>query len=83
MTKWHRFIPSRFEYDFVRDELAEHSITFEEAVECFYNDFEVRKNKDYSDRFKLLGKTDGGRTLCIIFLLKDNNVVRIITGWDI
>ncbi len=83
MVNWHRFIPENFEYDFERDELAAHHVTFDEAVECFFSDFEVRRNKSYSDRYQLLGSTIGGRRLKIIFQLKPQNVVRIITGWDI
>ena len=83
MVDWHRFVPTDFEYDFERDELAAHHITFEEAVECFFSDFEVRRNKSYRDRYQLLGRTIGGRRLKIIFQLKYEDVVRIITGWDI
>ena len=78
-----KFEPSGFEYDDENDELFSHRITIEEAVECFYNDFEVRRNKSYSDRFQLIGETDGGRKLKIIFQLKSERIVRIITGWDI
>ena len=80
---WHRFTPTDFEYDFEKDKLAEHSITFEEAVDCFYSDFQVRRNKSYRDRFQLIGRTRGGRRLKSIFQLKPNRVVRIITGWQI
>lgn len=45
MVNWHRFVPTDFEYDFEKDKLAEHHIIFEEAVECFFADFEVRRNK--------------------------------------
>jgi uncharacterized DUF497 family protein len=83
LVDWHRFIPIDFEYDFERDELAAHRITFDEAVECFFSDFEVRRNKSYRDRYQLLGRTIGGRRLKIIFQLKPEDVVRIITGWDI
>jgi uncharacterized DUF497 family protein len=83
MVNWHRFTPSDFEYNFERDKLAAHRITFEEAVECFFSDFEVRRNKSFHDRYQLIGRTVGGRELKIIFQLKPNNVVRIITGWDI
>jgi uncharacterized DUF497 family protein len=83
MVNWRRFVPTDFEYDFERDKLAAHHITFEEAVECFFSDFEARRDKSYSDRYQLLGRTLGGRSLKIIFQLKPNNVVRIITGWDI
>jgi uncharacterized DUF497 family protein len=83
MVNWHRFTPRDFEYDFERDELATHHVMFEEAVECFFSDFEVRRNKSYRDRYQLIGRTAGGRELKIIFQLKQDNVVRIITGWPI
>jgi len=82
-VNWQRFTPVDFEYDFERDELAAHRVTFEEAVECFFMDFEVLRNKSYRDRYQLLGRTLGGRRLKIIFQLRAGNVVRIITGWDV
>jgi len=83
MADWHRFVPTDFEYDdSERDKLGAHHVTFDEAVECFFNSFEVRRNKyPHRDRYKLIGRTDGGRELEIIFQLKPGNVVRIITGW--
>jgi uncharacterized DUF497 family protein len=83
MPNWHRFSPTDFEYDFENDKLSAHHVTYEEAVECFFSDFEVRRNKSYPDRYQLLGRTVGGRTLKIIFQLKLGNIVRIITGWPI
>ena len=83
MVNWQSFTPVDFEYDFEHDELAAHRITFEEAIECFFQDFEIRRNKSYGDRYQLLGRTLSGRRLKIIFQLKRGNVVRIITGWDI
>jgi uncharacterized DUF497 family protein len=80
---WRRFTPSTFEYDFERDELFEHRVTFEEAVECFFSDFEIRRNKSYRDRYQLIGRTEAGRRLKIIFQLKPDGVVRIITGWSL
>ena len=59
------------------------TLPLNEAVECFFSDFEVRRNKSYRDRYQLLGRTIGGRWLKIIFQLKSEDVVRIITGWDI
>jgi hypothetical protein len=50
MVNWNRFIPKDFEYDFERDELASHRVTFEEVVECFFSDFEIRRNKTHKDR---------------------------------
>ncbi|MDQ3958913.1 MAG: BrnT family toxin [Pseudomonadota bacterium] len=80
---WSRFIPSDFEYDWEKNKLAEHGVSFEEAVETFFNDYEVRRNKRFRDRYQLIGRTDGGRRLKIIFQLKARKVVRIITGWPV
>ncbi|MEW6236981.1 MAG: hypothetical protein AB1656_16475 [Candidatus Omnitrophota bacterium] len=83
MTDWHRFTPVDFEYDFESDKLAAHRIAFIEAVECFFSDFEIRRNKSYRDRYQLIGVTIGGRRLKIIFQLKPGDIVRIITGWEL
>ncbi len=81
--KWDDFVPSEFEYDWEKDKLKEHGVTFEEAVETLFNDYQIRRNKRFRDRWQLIGRTDGGRKLKIIFQLKPGNVVRIITGWQI
>ena len=83
MVRWSDFIPSDIEYDFENDKLALHHVTFEEAVECFFGDFVLRRNKSYRDRYQLVGESFGGRKLKIIFQLKPGNVVRIITGWPL
>jgi uncharacterized DUF497 family protein len=80
---WSRFIPSDFEYDWEKNKLAEHGVSFEEAVETFFNDYEVRRNKRFRDRYQLIGRTDGGRRLKIIFQLKARKVIRIITDWPV
>jgi len=83
VVNWHHFEPSDFEYDFENDKLSNHHVTFDEAVECFFSDYEVRRNKRYRDRYQLIGRTTGGRRLKLIFQLKNKDVVRIITGWPI
>lgn len=83
MVKGHSFTPADFEYDFKSNKLAAHHVDIEEAVECFFSDFEVRRNKKYKDRYQLTGFTLGGRKLKIIFQLKPGGVVRIITGWPL
>jgi uncharacterized DUF497 family protein len=80
LTDWHRFTASTFEYDFECDKLSAHRVTFNEAVECFFSDFEIRRNKKFRDRYQLSGRTFGGRILKIIFQPKLENVVRTITG---
>jgi uncharacterized DUF497 family protein len=83
MPRWNEFKPREFEYDFENDELHAHRISFEEARQCFRSRFTILRNKKYKDRFKLLGKTESGRRLCIIFQLKAHHIARIITGWEI
>jgi uncharacterized DUF497 family protein len=83
VVKWSSFTPSDFEYDFENDKLAAHHVTFDEAAECFFSDFQIRRNKKFKDRYRLIGRTLGGRELKIIFQLKSGNVVRIITGWPL
>jgi len=53
MVRWPTFTPSNFEYNFEDDKLAAHRVTFEEAVECFFSDFEISRNKKFADRFSL------------------------------
>ena len=84
MVNWNRFVVKDFDDDeSIREKLSHHGIRFEEAMQCFYNPFQVRKNKKFKDLFQLIGKTDGGRHLKIIFQLKHANHIRIITGWDL
>lgn len=83
MPKWNEFIPQEIEYDYENNELDAHCVNIEEAIQCFYNKYEIRRNKKYKDRYKLLGTTDSGRSLSLIFQLKQKNTVRIITGWEI
>lgn len=84
MVDWKRIVFQDFENnEEIREKLHRHRLQFEEAVQCFYNPFQVRRNKIFKDRFQLIGKTDAGRRLKIIFQLKPRNIVRIITGWDL
>lgn len=81
MVDWSRFTPSDFEYDFEEDHLGAHDVTPEEAAECFYNAKQVRRNKRFRTRWLLLGETDAGRKLTIVFELRPKRMVRLITGW--
>jgi uncharacterized DUF497 family protein len=83
VVRWDEFEPADFEYDFENDKLSRHGVTFEEAVEVFFSDFRIRRNKKDRDRFRLLGRTIAGRPLEIVFQLKPGSVVRIITGWPL
>ena len=57
MPNWSRFTPADFEYGFENGELDAHHIAFNEAIECFFSDFEIRRNKSHRDRFQLIGRT--------------------------
>jgi len=83
MANWHRFRPAGFEYESDADKLTAHGVSFDEAVECFVTEYQVRRNKRFRDRFQLVGRTVAGRRLRIIFQLKPDGVVRIITGWPL
>jgi uncharacterized DUF497 family protein len=83
LVNWRLFQPADFEYDFESDKLADHGVAFEEAVECFFSEYEVRRNKKFKDRYQLIGTSRGGRRLKIIVQLRPYAVVRIITGWPI
>ena|SRR5579883_1577940 len=79
------------------EELAGHAVAFWEAEECFYNPHRTYRNKRKAGRtyetFKLEGVTDAGRSLLLIFFVKEKTTVRssggstalirVITGWDI
>jgi uncharacterized DUF497 family protein len=80
---WSRYSPVDFEYDWENDKLGEHGVSFGEAIETFFNNYEIRRNKRFRDRYQLIGRTDGGRRLKIVFQLKPKKIVRIITGWPI
>ena len=81
MVDWSRFTPGDFDYDFEADHLGAHGVTPEEAVECFYNAKQVRRNKRFRNRWLLHGHTDSGRRLTVVFELRANGAVRLITGW--
>jgi len=78
-------------------ELDKHSIAPNEAEECFYNEHAVFRNKKKSGRkyqtYKLVGKTDSGKQLLLIFFVKEKTkarsslgsvaLIRVITGWEV
>jgi uncharacterized DUF497 family protein len=84
VVDWTEFLPSDFEYDDEADHLGSHGVTLEEAAECFYNEHVIRKNRRHGyGRWQLIGKSDAGRPLKVIFELRPRRVVRIITGWPL
>ncbi|HSQ23234.1 MAG TPA: hypothetical protein VLN44_02435 [Pyrinomonadaceae bacterium] len=82
MVFWQKFEPDQFEFEFNEDELSQHGITVDEAIEVIWNGFKVRRNKRYHGGYQIIGNTDGGRRLKLIVYEKQTRVIRIITGWD-
>lgn len=77
-------------YFFIWDEdnighLYQHSIRFEEAEQVFFNRYVITPNKKKHGlgRYRIDGRTDGGRFLRVIFEDFGKNIARVITGWDI
>ena len=76
-----------FEWDEgnIKKNWARHRVSHIECEEIFFNrPIIVRKDKPHStneDRYFVLGKTDAGRLLFIVFTLRSNKV-RIISARD-
>lgn len=77
-------------YFFMWDEnnanhLMLHNIRPFEAEEVFFNKYIITPNKKKhgANRYRIDGRTDGGRALRLIFEDMGFNMARIITGWDI
>ena len=83
MVYWQKFDPQEFEFEFDEQELAAHQISIDEALEVIWNGFDVRRNKRYHRSYQTVGQTDGGRTLKLIVNEKRQNLIRVITGWDV
>ena len=98
MVQLSKFKWLEFEWDEHNiEELAYHGIRPWEAEECFYNAHDVYRNKKKLRReyrsYKLIGRSDSGRTLLLILFVKEKTKVRsqfgvtallrIITGWEV
>jgi uncharacterized DUF497 family protein len=69
-----------FEWDEGNEEklLVRHNVSVQEAEQCFANPHTIRKGAD--DAYLLLGKTDEGRMLFLVYQQKHQGVVRIYSG---
>jgi len=56
----------------------------QEAEEVFFNRYVITPNKKRygRGRYRIDGRTNGGRSLRLIFQDLGNNIARIITEWD-
>ncbi|OGP04501.1 MAG: hypothetical protein A2Z91_00860 [Deltaproteobacteria bacterium GWA2_38_16] len=98
MVQVSKFKWLEFEWDeHNTEELQRHSVFPTETEECFYNEHEVFRNKRKPKRkyetYKLIGKTNAGKKLLLIFFVKEKSTVRssqgavalirVITGWEV
>lgn len=75
-------------------EIEGHSVDYWECEECFFNEHKVYRNKR-SGRpyrtYRLIGRTDAGRRLNVIFFIHSRRrveaattaLVRVITAWSL
>jgi hypothetical protein len=92
---WSKFTPKDFEYDFERDELAAHRVTFQEAlierwaaktqnyfpIEASRGQYHLRKQMGSRDRARLILNPSADADGTDFFT--PQSIVRIITGWAI
>lgn len=83
MVNWTRFDPEEFELEFNEEKLAAHGISVSEAAEVLWNGFRPLRDKNYGDRYLLLGRTDAGRPLQLVAVELSKTKLRIITGWPL
>lgn len=57
--------------------MESHDVTAAEAEACFSNPHTKKRSGDV---YLLLGKTDDGRMLFLVYLLGSNGLVRVISG---
>jgi len=83
VVDWTRFDPEELDLEFNEEKLAAHGITVNEAAEVLWNGFRPLRDKDYGDRYLLLGRTDAGRALELVAVVLSKTRLRIITGWPL
>ena len=79
--RWYFFVWDKHNTEHLR----EHRIYPQEAEEVFFNRYVITPNKKKHGprRYRIDGKTNGGRTMRLIFEDLGNHVARIFTGWDL
>lgn len=84
-----RILPDPIQFDWDKGNKdknwQKHQVTTDEAEEVFDNEpkffFENTKHSDKEERPGLLGKTDGGRLLSVVFTVRQNKI-RVIMARD-
>ncbi len=83
MVRWERFDPADYEISFDEDKLAAHGISTYDVMEVLWNGVHVIRNKRAEDRYRVRGRTFGGRALELIVVVGSSRRLRFITGWDL
>jgi uncharacterized DUF497 family protein len=76
----------RFEWDprKAAANLRTHRVSFAEAVTVFEDDFALtREDPDAADeaRFVTLGLSDAGNLLVVVYMYREPDIIRVISGW--
>ncbi len=76
----------RFEWDPAKAaaNLEKHGVSFAEASTVFYDDFALtREDPDASgeQRFVILGLSDAGNLLVVVYTYRRSDTLRIISAW--
>ena len=82
MVDWNRFDAAEYDLEFNAEKLAAHGVNVHEAAELLWNGFIVRRNKHFKDRVQIIGRSDSGRAIKLIVLIK-GKTLRVITGWPL
>jgi hypothetical protein len=83
VVRWERFDPDDYEITFSVEKLAAHGISTYDVMEVLTNGIHVIRNKRATDRYRVRGRTDGGRPLELIVIVEGSRELRFITGWDL
>lgn len=83
MVRWERFDPAEYDISFNDEKLAAHGISRYDVMEALSNGIRAIRNKRGADRYRVMGRTDGGRALELIVVVEGSRTLRFITGWDL
>jgi uncharacterized DUF497 family protein len=63
--------------------LSQHHVSAREAYQVLENDpVWVRNRNDRAGNWQAFGRTNGGRPLRLICLMREDGTLRVITGWE-
>jgi uncharacterized DUF497 family protein len=83
VVRWERFDAHDYDISFNDAKLAAHGISRYDVMEVLANGISVTRNKRRDDRYRVTGRTDGGRPLELIVFVESSHELRFITGWDL